>query len=74
MQWTVNLVLAGLQMTHCRVYIDGVNVVGRNFVEHVYNLCEVLKQMGLKLKPSKTVSSSPRPNALRPLDVKSPPK
>ena len=55
-QRLMDLVLAGLQMTHCLVYIDDVIVVGRTFEEHLCNLREVLsrvKEAGLKLKLSK---------------------
>ena len=58
-QRLMDLVLAGLLMTHCLVpyvYIDDVIVVGRTFGEHLHNLREVLsrvKDAGLKLKLSK---------------------
>ena len=37
-QRLMDLVLAGLQMTHCLVYIDDVIVVGRSFDEHLCNI------------------------------------
>ena len=52
----MDLVLAGLQMSQCLVYIDDVIVVGRTFDEHLCNLREVFERVrgaGLKLKPSK---------------------
>ena len=55
-QRLMNLVLAGLQMSQCLVYIDDVIVVGRTFDEHLGNLQEVFergRRAGLKLKPSK---------------------
>ena len=57
-QRLMDLVLAGLQMTHCLVYIDDVIVVGRSFDEHLCNIRDVfnrVKGAGLKLKPSKCV-------------------
>ena len=55
-QRLTDLVLAGLQMIHCLVYIDDVIVMGRTFEDHPRNLSEVLscaKEAGLKLKLSK---------------------
>ena len=55
-QRLMDLVLAGLQMSQCLVYIDDVIVVGRTFEEHLCNLREVFeraKSAGLKFKPSK---------------------
>ena len=55
-QRLMDLVLAGLQMSQCLVYIDDVIVVGRTFDEHLGNLQEVFERVrraGLKLKPSK---------------------
>ena len=52
----MDLVLAGLQMSQCLVYIDDVIVVGHTFDEHLSNLQEVFERVrraGLKLKPSK---------------------
>ena len=54
----MDLVLAGLQMTHCLEYIDDVIVVGRSFNEHLCNIRDVFKRVreaGMKLKPSKCV-------------------
>ena len=50
------LVLAGLQWSHCLVYLDDVVVLGRSFDEHLRNLELVfrrLREAGLHLKPSK---------------------
>ena len=55
-QHLMDLVLAGLQMEHCLVYLDDVIVIGRSFAEHLQNLQAVfqrLRQAGLKLKPRK---------------------
>ncbi len=55
-QRLMDLVLAGLKMSQCLVYIDDVIVVGRTFDEHLCNLREVFGRVrgaGLKLKPSK---------------------
>ena len=55
-QRLMDLVLSGLQMSQCLVYIDDVIVVGRTFDEHLCNLREVFGRVrgaGLKLKPSK---------------------
>lgn len=52
-QRLMDLVLAGLQMSHCLVYIDDIILVGRTFKEHLSNFREVLsrvKKAGLKLK------------------------
>ena len=57
-QRLMDLVLAGLQMTHCLVYIDDVIIVGCLFDEHLCNIRDVFKRVrgeGLKLKPSKCV-------------------
>ena len=43
-QRLMDLVLAGLQMSQCLVYIDDVIVVGRTFDEHLCNLREVLNE------------------------------
>ena len=53
-QRLIDLVLAGLQWSHCLVYIDDVVILGRNFEEHLQHLQQVfdrLRQAGLKLKP-----------------------
>ena len=55
-QRLMDLVLAGLQWSHCLVYLDDVIILGRSFVEHLHNLQAVFKRLreaGLKLKPSK---------------------
>ena len=55
-QRLMDLVLAGLQWSHCLVYIDDVVILGRNFEEHLQHLQQVfdrLRQAGLKLKPRK---------------------
>jgi len=55
-QRLMDLVLAGLQWTHCLVYLDDVIVLGRHFTEHLQNLRTVfdrLRQAGLKLKATK---------------------
>ena len=55
-QRLMDLVLAGLQMSQCLVYIDDVIVIGHTFDEHLCNLREVFGRVrgaGLKLKPSK---------------------
>ena len=55
-QRLMDLVLAGLQWSHCLVYLDNVIVLGRSFAEHLQNLQAVFKRLrqgGLKLKLSK---------------------
>ena len=55
-QRLMDLVLAGLQMSHCLVYVDDVIVMGRSFQEHLHNLqmvFERLREAGLTLKPTK---------------------
>ena len=55
-QRLMDLVLAGLQMSQCLVYMDDVIVVGRTFDEHLCNLRQVFERVrgaGLKLKPCK---------------------
>ena len=55
-QRLMDLVLAGLQWSHCLVYLDDVVVLGRSFDEHLRNLESVfrrLREAGLRLKPSK---------------------
>ena len=37
-QRLMDLVLAGLQMSHCLVYVDDVIVMGRSFQEHLHSL------------------------------------
>jgi hypothetical protein len=56
LQRLMDLVLAGLQWSHCLVYIDDVVILGRSFEEHLQHLQQVfdrLQQAGLKLKPRK---------------------
>ena len=55
-QRLMDLTLAGLQWSHCLVYLDDVIVVGRTFEEHLDNLGLVLERLQnakLKVKPSK---------------------
>ena len=55
-QRLMDLVLAGLQWSHCLVYIDDIIVFGKTFQEHLSNLqmvFERIRQAGLKIKPSK---------------------
>ena len=55
-QRLMDLVLAGLQWSHCLVYLDDVIILGTSFEEHLANLQLVfdrLQQAGLKLKPKK---------------------
>ena len=55
-QRLMDLVLAGLQMSHCLVYVDDVIVMGRSFQEHLHNLRQVfgrVREAGLTLKPTK---------------------
>ena len=41
-QWLMDLVLAGLQWSHCLVYLDTVIVLGISFAGHLQNLQEVV--------------------------------
>ena len=55
-QLLMDLVLAGLQWSHCLVYLDDVIVLGQTFDEHLRNLESIfrrLREAGLRLKPSK---------------------
>ena len=55
-QRLMDLVLAGLQWSHCLVYLDDVIVLGRSFEDHLSNLCLVFQRFRnahLKIKPSK---------------------
>ena len=57
-QRLMDLVLAGLQMSHCLVYVDDVIVMGRSFQEHLSNLQKVferVREAGVTLKPTKCV-------------------
>ena len=62
-QQLMDLVLAGLQWSHCLVYLDDVIVLGKTFIEHLENLRTVfarLREAGLKLKPTKCAFFQPR--------------
>ena len=55
-QRLMDLVLSGLQWSHCLVYLDDVIVLGRSFKEHLAHLQSVFqrfREAGLKLKLSK---------------------
>ena len=55
-QRLMDLVLAGLQWSHCLVYIDDIIILGRDFADHISNLDRVfqrIQEAGLKLKPRK---------------------
>ena len=55
-QRLMDLVLAGVQWSHCLVYMDDIIVVGRSFKDHLQNLSVVLqrlKEANLRLKPAK---------------------
>ena len=55
-QRLMDLVLAGLQWSHCLVYLDDVIILGKTFIDHLANLelvFEWLHQAGMKLKPKK---------------------
>ena len=55
-QRLMDLVLAGLQWSHCLVYLDDVIILGKTFSEHLASLKQVfslLCQAGLKLQPKK---------------------
>ena len=55
-QLLMALVLAGLQWSHCLVYLDDIIVLGRTFTEHLANFQLVLgrlHQAGLKSQPKK---------------------
>lgn len=52
----MDLVLAGLQWSHCLVYIDDVTILDSSFEDHLQKLKAVfsrLREAGLKLKPRK---------------------
>ena len=54
----MQLVLAGLKMLHCPVYVADVIVMGRSFQEHFGNLQNVfewLRKAGLTFEPTKCV-------------------
>ena len=55
-QQLMDLVLAGLQWSHCLVYLDDIIILGRTFTEHLANIELVLgrlHQAGLKLQAKK---------------------
>ena len=55
-QRLMDLVLVGLQWSHCLVYIDDIIILGRDFADHISNLDRVfqrIQEAGLKLKPRK---------------------
>ena len=55
-QRLMDLVLAGVQWSHCLVYLDDIIVVGRSFHDHLQNLSVVLqrlKEANLRLKSAK---------------------
>ena len=55
-QRLMNLILGGLQLSSCLVYLDDIIVMGRSFDEHLRNLATVfdrIREAGLKLKPAK---------------------
>ena len=55
-QRLMDLVLAGVQWSHCLVYMDDIIIVGRSFKDHLQNLSVVLqrlKEANLCLKPAK---------------------
>ena len=55
-QRLMDLVLAGLQWSHCLVYLDDVIILDKTFSEHLASLNQVfdrLRQAGLKLQPKK---------------------
>ena len=66
-QRLMDFVLAGLQWSHCLVYIDDVIILGRDFETHLQNLQAVLHRLhesGLKVQPSKCAFLQPRVNYL----------
>jgi len=55
-QRLMDLVFAGVQWSHCLVYLDDIIVVGRSFDNHLQNLSIVLQRLrkaNLHLKPAK---------------------
>ena len=61
-QRLIDLILAGLQWSHCLVYIDDMIITGRTFEEHLLHLQEVfdwLLQAGLKLQAESTIPGAP---------------
>ena len=62
-QRLMDLVLAGLQWSHCLVYLDDVIILGHTFVDHLRNLQAVfqrLRDAGLRLKSSKCAFFQPK--------------
>ena len=52
----MKLILAGLQWSHCLVYLDDFIILGKTFHNHLSHLEIVfqwLRQAGLKIKPQK---------------------
>ena len=55
-QRLMDLVLSGLQWSHCLVYLDDIIILGTTFKDHLCNILSILRRLreaGLKLKPSK---------------------
>ena len=55
-QHLMDLILAGLQWSHCLVYLDDVIILGKTFHDHLSHLEIVfqrLRQAGLKINPQK---------------------
>ena len=55
-QRLMDLVLAGLQWSHCLVYLDDVIILGKTFSDHLANLklfFDRIREAGLKLQPKK---------------------
>ena len=62
-QRLMDLVLAGLQWSHCLVYLDDIIILGNTFVDHLRNLQSVfqrLRDAGLRLKSSKCAFFQPK--------------
>ena len=49
-QWLMNL---GILWTECLVYLDDIIIFGHSFKEHLTHLASVLREVSLKVKPSK---------------------
>ena len=52
----MDLILTGLQWSHCLVYIDDIIIIGRSFKEHLSNLKSVFTQIqcaSLKLQSTR---------------------
>ena len=52
-QCLMDLILAGVQWSHCLVYLDDIIIIGRDFSEHLGVVLQKLREAGLRLKPSK---------------------